>query len=79
MIPSDHQSKLVEALYDDARKRRVVIFRRPSGTFGYREEYHYQNEVAEGWASLGGRACYWDGLETAMREVVDNVSWLPKR
>jgi 8-oxo-dGTP pyrophosphatase MutT (NUDIX family) len=69
----------VESLYDEARKRRVIIFRRSSGTYGYREEKHYKNEVAEGWAFLGGRVCYWDTLETAKREVVNNVSWLPKK
>lgn len=70
----------VETVYDDARKHRVVIFRRESGTYGYREEYHYNNELAhlEGWASLGGRACYYDDLETAKRQVVENVPWLAK-
>jgi len=68
----------VDTLYNDAHNRRVVILRRPTGTYGYREEYHYKNEVAEGWASLGGRACYWDSLETARREGAGNVSWLPK-
>jgi len=25
----------------------------------------------EGWASLGGRACYYEDLETAKRELVE--------
>ena len=69
----------VETIYDAAQKRRVVIFRRPTGTFGYREERHFKNTAAEGWASLGGRACYYEDLETAKREVVENVSWLAGR
>lgn len=70
----------VEIIYSEDRKRRVVIFRRPSGTYGYREERHYKNELAdvEGWASLGGRACHYEDLPTAMREVVENVAWLAK-
>jgi len=71
----------VQIIYADDRKRRVVIFRRFSGTYGYREERHFKNDLAgvEGWASLGGRACYYEDLETAKREVVENVTWLAKR
>jgi hypothetical protein len=71
----------VETIYDTDRKRRVVIFRRDSGSYGYREEYHHKNDLAEieGWASLGGRACYYEDLETAKRELVENVPWLAER
>jgi hypothetical protein len=70
-----------EIIYADDRKRRVVIFRRSTGSYGYREERHYNNELSglEGWASLGGRACYYEDLETAKREVAENVTWLAKR
>lgn len=70
-----------EIMYSDDRKRRVVIFRRSDGTYGYREERHYKNDLAdtEGWASLSGRTCYYDKLETAKREVTENVSWLVNR
>ncbi len=68
----------VEISYAADRKRRIVIFRRPSGSYGYREERYYKNALAgtEGWASLGGRSCYYEDLETAKREVVENVTWL---
>ncbi|HWW00250.1 MAG TPA: hypothetical protein VNZ64_11185 [Candidatus Acidoferrum sp.] len=71
----------VETIYARGGKRRVVIFQRASGSYGYREEYHYKNDLAhvEGWASLGGNACYYEDLETAKRELVDNVAWLAKR
>ena len=71
----------VETIYSKDQKRRVVIFRREDGTYGYREEYHYNNELAqvEGWSSLGGRACYYGDLGTAKREVIENVLWLAKR
>jgi len=73
--------KPVETIYANDQKRRVVIFRRDSGSYGYREEYHYKNDLAhtEGWASLGGRACYYEDLETAKRELVENVAWLAER
>jgi len=68
--------EVVEVIYDPTRNRRAVIFRRSSGTYGYREEKHFKNEVAEGWRSLGGRVCHWDMLETAKRELPANVTWL---
>ena len=71
-------NEMVDTLYNDAHDRRVVIFRRSSGTYGYCEEHHYKNDVAEGWAPLSGRACHWDSLQTARREVAENVWWLPK-
>ncbi len=68
----------VEIIYAADRRRRVVVFRRPSGSYGYREERYYKNDLAgiEDWASLGGRSSYYDDLETAKREVVENVTWL---
>jgi hypothetical protein len=66
----------VEIIYATGRKRRVVIFRRPAGNYGYREERYYKNDLAgvEGWASLGGRSSYYEDLETAKREVIENVT-----
>jgi hypothetical protein len=68
----------VEIIYAADRKRRVVIFRRPAGSYGSWEERRYKNDLAgtEGWATLGGRSCYYEDLETAKREVVENVTWL---
>ena len=73
-------SSPIDTLYSTDGKRRIVIFRRESGTFGYREERYFQNDIAntEGWASLEGRSCYWDTLETAKREISENVTWLQK-
>jgi hypothetical protein len=70
----------LEIIYADDPERRVVIFKRPLGTYGYRQERHYTNDQAkaEGWASVGGRACYYEDLETARREVVENIPWLAK-
>jgi hypothetical protein len=71
----------VEIICAADRRRRVVIFRRPSGSYGYREERHNKNDLAgvEVWASLGGRSCYYEDLETAKREIVENVTWLARR
>ena len=71
---------IVEVLYDAAHTRRVVIFRRTIGTYGYREEKYYKNDVArtEGWTTLWVGKSSYDTPETARREVVENVSWLPR-
>ena len=66
----------VDTIYDREHKRRVVIYRRPSGTYGYREECFHKDEVAEGWAQLWGRASVYEDVETAKREAAQNVSWV---
>ena len=70
----------VQIIYAADRSRRVVIFRRPSGSYGYREERYYKNDLAgaEGWAALAGRSSHYEDLETAKREVVENVPWLAR-
>ena len=72
--------EIAEVLYDDTRSRRVVIFRRPSGVYGYCEERYYKNDLAqtEGWAFLWEGKSSYDTLDTARREVADHVHWLPK-
>ncbi len=71
----------IHVIYDDAKERRVVIFRRPNGIYGYREEKHYKNDLAstEGWAVIWDGKSSYDSLETALREVPENVIWLKYR
>jgi len=66
----------VEFIYSPDRKRRVVIFRHPSGSYSYREERYFKNETAEGWAPLYSPPSFYDSLETARREIRHNVPWL---
>ena len=70
--------KIVETIYSADRKRRVNIVRRPDDSYGYIEEYYFNNELAEidGWASLGETPSSYDSIETARREVPFNVAWL---
>ena len=69
-----------DVLYNDTRTRRVVIFRRPSRDYGYREERYFKNDLAqtEGWAVLWEGKSFYDSLETAQREVAEHINWLPK-
>ena len=66
----------VEFIYSRDRERRVVILRHPSGSYGYKEELHFKNETAEGWAPLYSPPSFYDSLETARREIRHNVPWL---
>ena len=71
-------ANVVEYIYDGEKKRRVDILRREDGTFAYREERHFKNVAAEGWATVwDGRSFYAD-IATAKREVIDNVQWIPR-
>ena len=69
----------VEYIYGTGKKRRVAILQRDDGTFAYREERHFKNDVAEGWATVwSGRSFYAD-IETAKREIIENVQWLSRK
>lgn|GEM_PF-1338145 len=77
-------NEMIEHIYSVGRTRRIAIFRRPSGSFGYQEEYLFRNdyfsdEVVEGWASLGECASYYDRVETAKADVMASVPWLATR
>jgi hypothetical protein len=68
----------VETIYYTAYLKRVVIFRKSDGMYGYREEKFFKNDLAqtEGWGVVWlGRSSY-DTVETALREIPYNVSWL---
>ena len=50
-------SDVIELIYSKDGSRRIALFQRADGTFGFREESHYTNDfdkdnVFEGWASL---------------------------
>ncbi|MBW3622912.1 MAG: hypothetical protein KY468_05815 [Armatimonadetes bacterium] len=71
--------QIVQTIYDDPGERRVIIFQRNDGTFGFDEE-HLSNEDSglfwfpsyEGWHTI----CFADTLETVLREVYGRVRWL---
>jgi hypothetical protein len=69
----------IEIIHSHDRKRRIVIFRHPSNTYSYKEERHFKNEAAEGWAALYSPPSFYDTLETAKRELRHNVPWLAEQ
>ena len=74
--PDENMIEPIELIYSEDRKRRVVIFRHSSNSYTYKEERHFKNEAAEGWAPLYTSPSFYDSLETARREIRHNVPWL---
>lgn len=77
-------NEMIEHIYSGDRSLRIAIFRRPSGSFGYRGEYVFRNDylpddVVEGWASFGECASYYGRMETAKADVTASVPWLATR
>jgi len=70
----------VDILYSSDGRRRVAVFQRADGLFGYQEQYvHNSAVVGERWVPLYTGASLYDTLETARRELVFNVAWLARR
>lgn len=68
----------LEIIADSGGTRRVVIYRRPSGALGYREEKYYKNELAgeERWVVIWRGASFYEDLEAAKKELPSEISWL---
>ena len=76
-------NETVEEIYSEDKLRRIVIFKRLSGSWGWRAEYFYRNDyfpenVIERWYSLGENASYYDSLETAKAEATAKSDWLTR-
>ena len=55
--------------------RRVDIFRRRNGTYGFEESYWHPRDRC--WIPIGPQSdSFTDSLETALREAQGRVSWL---
>jgi hypothetical protein len=68
--------KPVQAIYDDSKTRRAVIFQRDDGSFGF-EEQKFSDEPREtAWIPVGRRDCRCDTIERALAEVRGRVDWL---
>jgi hypothetical protein len=66
----------IKILYDDEGKRRVIIYQRAKGTFGFEKEYFSDDEFEHCWMPCGGGFSFCDTFETALREARGRVNWL---
>ena len=69
---------VIKTIYSDDRKRRVIIFSRADGTFGFREEHFSADSLEQRWIpqswSRSEPVC--SSLEIAMREANGRINWL---
>jgi hypothetical protein len=72
----DTINEAVDVFYSADCTRRVAIFRRRDGLYGYEEQSLYESEVAERWTRLYSGASLYATLGIARREVMFNVQWL---
>ncbi|MCH7728520.1 MAG: hypothetical protein IH991_18870 [Planctomycetes bacterium] len=70
---------VVDTIYDEDRKRRVQVFQRDDGTFGYCEEHFSDYPNEDCWIPRRQQIeSFCDTLETVMREVHGRVEWVSK-
>lgn len=67
--------RVVHPIWNAKRTRRVEVFQRGNGQFGF-EEFTYGIEE-QSWFPYGRRSeSFTDSLEDAIREARDRVSWV---
>ena len=67
----------IQTIQDEEGKRRVIIFQRADGTFGFEEERYSDDELEQCWIPYGRyfiSIC--DTYETALSEARGRVDWL---
>ena len=67
----------VKEIYNADKKRRVIIYRNDSGTYGYAQEYFSEDPFEMCWIPSGGEVVgFYDSAETAEIEARGNIDWL---
>jgi hypothetical protein len=67
--------KTIQTIYDGSRKRRVVIFQRDDGSFGFDAEHFFDDPLEMAWLQSGfDSRC--DTAERALVEARGRVRWL---
>ena len=67
--------KTVQTIYDDSKKRRVIIFQRDDGTFGFDAEHFSDEPLEMAWLPSGFNS-FCDTAERALSEARGRVDWL---
>jgi hypothetical protein len=69
--------RTITTIYDDAKKRRIVVYERDDGGFGFHEDYFSEVPSEMAWLPLPtGYGCICDTLEILMREMRGRVAWI---
>jgi hypothetical protein len=70
--------KTIQTIYNDSRKRRVIIFQRGDGSFGFDEEHFADEPLEMAWLPAGYDS-HCDTAERALLEARGRVAWLVER
>jgi hypothetical protein len=71
--------KTVQVIYDDSKKRRVVIFEHIDGMFGFEEQRFSDEPLEMNWVPVGKSPrpnCFCDSAERASFEARGRIDWL---
>ena len=67
----------VRTIADETRKRRLIVFRRDDGSFGFEEEWFSDEPLEMSWIPFGRYSvCRCDTEERALAEARSRVGWL---
>jgi hypothetical protein len=67
----------IREIMDETGKRKVIIYRRSTGTYCFEEWRFSQDELEMCWIPLRSHVIgFYDTAETALREASGRVSWL---
>jgi hypothetical protein len=70
--------KTIQTIYNDSRKRRVIVFQRDDGSFGFDEEHFSDEPLEMAWLQVGyDSRC--DTVERALGEARGRVAWLAEK
>lgn len=70
--------KTIQTLYDEPKKRRVVIFEREDGSFGFEHQRFSEEPLEMAWIPFG-QDCRCDTPERALAEARGRVAWLGEK
>jgi hypothetical protein len=69
----------VQTITGETEKRRVIVFRRDDGSFGFDEERFSDEPLEMAWIPFGRYSvCRCDTVERALVEARSRVAWLPE-
>jgi len=67
----------IQTITDKTLTRRVVVFRRDDGSFGFEEEWFSDEPLEKMWIPFGKYSvCRCDSEERALAEARGRVSWM---
>jgi hypothetical protein len=72
-------SNILQTIYDDSRKRRVVIIQGDDALFGFVEEKFSDDPQEMIWIPVSKRNSYCGTMERALAEARGRIDWLAEK